>query len=156
MNAPVLTFGPTLARQMTPSRARDIVAAAETDHRLKGHIVVSLTTSRHPHRHEVDAIVRGLDPAHALDVLKIAQTRLAAVYALPESNAPAVSPDDEPVLRATAERMVDKFRAVGWWERISGWIGAGATFKYGRDDCVRELMKELALARRPAIEAEAA
>lgn len=152
MNRPLFTFGPTLARRMSHEAAYGAICTAIQHGKVCGHVNIAVVRTERPDRLDVEATFLDLAPTEALDAIQIAAARIGVVHKVPASNAVAIGADDADALRHLAERLVDKHRAFGWWEKIGGWLGSSAEFKYGRESCVRELMQAIALWRPREVE----
>lgn len=155
MKRPTLTFGRTLARRMSQDAAHGAICTAIQQGRLRGEVLIAVVATEQPGRLDVEASFRELTIEQALDALQIASRRLAIVHGVRASTAVPVASTDADALQALAERLVDKCRAFGWWERVLGamkWFGSHADFKHGRDACVRELMHEIAAWRPREVE----
>jgi len=150
MKTPSFTFGPTLSRVFSSSRSRAHIRDASAAGKVKASVCVAVSSTSNPLYMNVDASVHGMAPAEALDALAIAAQRIAALHSIPASTAPALTMTEADELDVIAARLVDRIRAVGWWETVSSWVGMSAEFKYSRDAMVRELARAIGRRREVA------
>lgn len=155
MTPVTFTYGPTLARASSGSQARAHIRDANVAGKVKASVCVAISTTANPLYMNVDASIHSMTPTEALDALQIAAARIAQLHGLSPSTAPALTATDADELESIAGRLVDRIRAVGWWESAANWVGMSAEFKYTRDAVVRELAREIGR-RRDVVRVEVA
>lgn len=144
---PGFCYGRTLARPMPPEDAAAFIDLRVVRSRDHGSVLVAVGLSEWPDRFDVDAVVHDLTPEEALDALRIASERLRVVNGMRPSTVVVVPAEQTERLREVAERIVDKCRLFGWWEKFMGvmkFFGTPADFAHKRETMVREVIAALA------------
>lgn len=137
-----------------------LICDAIARNRVRGQVCIAVLSTEHPHRFDIEASIGDLSPDHALDAIAIASARIGALHGVPASRAVPVPADDVARLTDIAERIVDRARKVGWWERIIGkaerFFDAPMTFKVPRETIVRDIVRALAAEQQRPAQKEAA
>jgi len=139
---PIVSFGPTLARQMTPDDCKTVLDRQPAA-RLVGTVYVSMVHATVPNVINVEQYMDGIGPASAIVALETAAKRLRVVHQVgPEKlQFHAVDLYDAERMRGRAEEIVDMCR--------SGRVGVFGgdmrpAYDHSRENCVRAIMAVLA------------
>lgn len=107
-----VTFGPTLARQMTPDDVRIYLQGQEAD-KLVGTIHVLVCRSHLPDTVNIEHMVDGLEPGIELIALQVADERIRHLHSIPPGrlNITPIDAFNADVIRTAAEDLVKLIRS---------------------------------------------
>ena len=131
----MLSFGPSLARDLSDQEASDHVVRQIELHSCRQSLHVYFVTTAIPGIVNVELIREHCDPALAAEALAIALRRLCAVHGLPVPTLPPVAPTEAVALRHRAEDLVDAIRDASFFGVVE--------FARSREEAVQVVVRVL-------------
>lgn len=111
MTTTILTFGPSLARQMNPEFITAHLVRQLHEGKAEGVIQIFVCRSYTPGVLNVECGVDDLEPEQALQALRIAADQLARIHHVAPPASPVLPPEDAASVCRRAEQLVDSIRS---------------------------------------------
>lgn len=146
MTFPILTFGPSLARQMHPEFVTAHLVRQLHEGKAEGVIQIFVCRSYTPNVLNVECGIDDLDPERALQALRVAADQLARIHNLAQPATPILPPEDAASVRRKAEQLVDSIRSSRA-EINPGRDTVSHLFDVSREDAVKAVVEELVWSR---------